>query len=146
VNTAGDPSLTEPLDKLSPEELGRLFPILLTEHNPVWPSQYVIEKEIILKAVGEINIIRISHYGSTSIPGIIAKPMIDNLLEVIDAIDNESLISSLTDIGYLYEPQPRNPAPHIMFMEGYQRGFQDRHFRSMSDTAETGMNYTSEIT
>jgi GrpB-like predicted nucleotidyltransferase (UPF0157 family) len=111
--------LTQSLDKLSPEEMGRLFPIILTEYNPLWPERYETEKEVIGKAVGGKNIIRISHYGSTSVPGIIGKPTIDILLEVINEIDKERLISSLTDLGYLYDPQPRNPAPHMMFMKGY---------------------------
>jgi GrpB-like predicted nucleotidyltransferase (UPF0157 family) len=129
VNTTGDFSLTKPLNNLSPQELGRLFPIILTEYNSVWPSRYVTEKEIILKAVGDNNIVRISHYGSTSIPGIIAKPTIDILLEIIDGIDKESLITSLIGIGYLYDPQPRNPVPHTMFMKGYtQEGFSGQAF------------------
>lgn len=111
--------MTKTLDSLTPEELGRLFPIILIEYHPQWPEQYEREKSGIIKVVGSENIVRISHYGSTSVPGIIAKPTIDILLEVIDEIDTNSLISSLTSIGYGYDPQPRNPAPHMMFMKGY---------------------------
>lgn len=111
--------MTKSLDSLTPEELGRLFPIILTEYDPQWPVRYEIEKSGIIKVVGGENIVRISHYGSTSVPGIITKPTIDILLEVIDEVDLNSLISSLTSIGYGYDPQPRNPAPHMMFMKGY---------------------------
>ncbi|WP_394698641.1 GrpB family protein [uncultured Methanospirillum sp.] len=54
---------------------------------------------------------KLSHYGSTSVPGIIGKPTIDILLKVIDEVDTERLISSFIDIGYLSDSQPRNPGP-----------------------------------
>jgi GrpB-like predicted nucleotidyltransferase (UPF0157 family) len=85
---------------------------------------YSSEKDLIERAVGIQNIVRIRHYGSTSIPGIVAKPTIDILLEVKDDIDTGMLIKNFKDLGYLYDPQPRNPPPHIMFMKGYtQNGF-----------------------
>ncbi|WP_317296485.1 GrpB family protein [Methanoculleus nereidis] len=112
-------NLVKPLNEMSLEELGRLFPIILSEYNPDWPAIYSAEKELIEHAVGRHHIKRISHYGSTSIPGIIAKPTIDILLEVSDDCDNEELIRNLVGIGYLYDPQPRDPPPHMMFMKGY---------------------------
>ncbi|WP_245926547.1 GrpB family protein [Methanospirillum lacunae] len=58
-----------------------------------------------------------------------AKPTIDILLEVIDGIYKETLITSLMGIGYLYDPQPRNPAPHMMFTKGYTpEGFSGQAF------------------
>ena len=111
--------MVKPLDEMSLEELGRLFPIILSEYNPDWPAIYSAEKELIEHAVGKHNIERISHYGSTSIPGIIAKPTIDILLEVSDDCDKEELIRNFVVIGYLYDPQPRDPPPHMMFMKGY---------------------------
>ncbi|WP_301677937.1 GrpB family protein [Methanoculleus methanifontis] len=111
--------MVKPLNEMSLEELGRLFPIILSEYNPDWPAIYASEKELIEHAVGKDHIKRISHYGSTSIPGIIAKPTIDILLEVSDDCDNEELIRNLVDIGYLYNPQPRDPPPHMMLMKGY---------------------------
>nr|WP_319538495.1 GrpB family protein [uncultured Methanospirillum sp.] len=111
--------MTKSLDTLSPEELGRLFPIILTEYDPQWAERYETEKREIIRAVGRDKIVRISHYGSASVPGIISKPTIDILLEVIDEVHTENLISSIINIGYLYDPQPHNPAPHMMFMKGY---------------------------
>ena len=74
--------MAKPLDKMTFEELGRLFPIILSAYNPAWPTLYSAEKALIERTVGTNNIVRISHYGSTAIPGIIAKPTIDILLEV----------------------------------------------------------------
>lgn len=111
--------MAKSLDEMSFGELGRLFPIILSDYNPAWPALYSAEKALIESRIGENNLVRISHYGSTSIPGITAKPTIDILLEVSDDIDKGRLISSFADMGYGYDPQPKNPAPHMMFMKGY---------------------------
>lgn len=104
---------------MSHEELGRLFPIILSEYDPDWPALYAAEKERIEHALDNHTIKRISHIGSTAIPGIIAKPTIDILLEVSDDCDRGELIRRFAEIGYLYDHQPRNPPPHMMFMKGY---------------------------
>lgn len=74
---------------------------------------------MIEKSIDTDNIARISHYGSTAIPGLPAKPTIDVLLEIKDDTDSEKLISAMQGAGYIYSPQPDNPAPHMMFMKGY---------------------------
>jgi GrpB-like predicted nucleotidyltransferase (UPF0157 family) len=105
-------------------ELGRLFPIILVLHDPAWAGLYAAEKDRIVAAVGNKNIARISHYGSTAVPGLIAKPTIDILLEIREGTDTETLIQNITGIGYGYDPQPRDHPPHMMFMKGYSpRGF-----------------------
>lgn len=74
---------------------------------------------MIEKSIDTDNIARISHYGSTAIPGLPAKPTIDVLLEIKDDTDSEKLISAMQGAGYIYSPQPDNAAPHMMFMKGY---------------------------
>ncbi len=117
------------LSEMNSKELGKLFPIIISEYNPQWPRLYLIEKDIIEKAVGILNIIRISHFGSTSVPNLHAKPTIDILLEVYENTDSEKLVHNLEGIGYIYSPQPNNPAPHMMFMKGYKtNGFKGQAY------------------
>jgi len=111
--------MTRQLEEMSREELGKLFPIIIAPYNPLWADLYVTEKNMIEKAIGPSNIVRIQHYGSTAIPGIQAKPTIDILLEVSDNIDTKELIEKFAEIGYKYSPQKNNPPPHMMFMKGY---------------------------
>lgn len=80
---------------------------------------YAVEKSLIEYSIDRKDLIKISHYGSTSIPGIIAKPTIDILLEVARDIDKDKLIRQFRDMGYLYDSQPNDPPPNIMFMKGY---------------------------
>ena len=117
------------INELSVEELGRLFPIILSEPDSKWGEDYSVEKINIEKALGENNIVRIEHIGSTAIPGIIAKPTIDILLEIIDTVENNYIISNLEKMAYQFIPKPGNPPPHMMFVKGYsQSGFSGQAF------------------
>lgn len=121
--------MNKPLNEMSNEELWRLFPIVLSEHIPKWKENYLTEKMMIVQAVGIQYIVRINHYGSTSVPNLIAKPTIDILLEIKEDADIEKLISSIQSVGYIYSEQLNNPAPHMMFMKGYTpQGFKGQVF------------------
>jgi len=60
--------MTEDLNKLSVEDLGMLFPIVLTEYNPEWRNKFLAEKELLLDSLKTVKIIGIEHIGSTAIP------------------------------------------------------------------------------
>ena len=111
--------LEKQLDKMNREELGRLFPIIISEHDPMWHALYLTERSNLEQRIGLNNIVRINHYGSTSVCNLPAKPTIDILLEIQNDMNTEQLISLLKAAGYSYSPQPNNPAPHMMFMKGY---------------------------
>jgi GrpB-like predicted nucleotidyltransferase (UPF0157 family) len=104
---------------VTPEMRAKLFPIILVEHNPQWFNNYLIEKAFIERILGKENIVRISHYGSTSVPGLIAKPTIDILLEIAESVDIAKFIEDMLDNECVYEKQPNNPPPHIVFYRGY---------------------------
>ena len=63
------------------EELWQLFPIILIPYDTSWPEAYRSESLRLREAVGS-DIVRISHIGSTAVPGLTAKPTIDILLEI----------------------------------------------------------------
>lgn len=111
--------MAKELEKMTNEELWELFPIIISEHKTIWKENYCIEKILIEEAIGKYNIARISHIGSTAVHNLLAKPTIDILLEIKDCIETKKLISDMKGIGYRYSPQPKNPAPHMMFMKGY---------------------------
>ena len=129
------------LDKMTDEERWKLFPIILSEHKPVWKKSYLKEKYIVEQAIGLENIVRISHIGSTAIPDLIAKPTIDILVEIKDSTDTARLISVMKQARYRYLEQPKNPPPHMMFIKGYTpKGFKGQvyhiHIRYSGDWDE----------
>jgi len=109
------------LHQMSAEELGRLFPVVLSEYDPQWKDRFLEEKRNILRFVSSDMVAKIEHIGSTAIPGIKAKPVIDILLELNMCSDllAENLKQSFTGNEYHYIAKPENPPPHMMFVKGY---------------------------
>lgn len=101
------------------EELGKLFPIVLSDYNPSWTELYETEKDRIVEAAGADNIYAIHHIGSTAVEGLKAKPTIDILVEIKGNTDLDTLKNAILGIGYEFSWQKGNPPPHMMFMKGY---------------------------
>src|SRR5262245_40304344 len=72
----------------------------LVEYDPAWPELYRREEERIRRALGERALL-IEHAGSTSVPGLAAKPVIDIVLEVADTTDEPAYIPALEGAGYV---------------------------------------------
>jgi GrpB-like predicted nucleotidyltransferase (UPF0157 family) len=73
--------------------------IYLAPYDPTWPAQYEAEAAKIRAALGERAIV-LEHVGSTSIPGMSAKPLLDILLAVADSSDEDAYVPTLTAQGY----------------------------------------------
>ncbi len=73
--------------------------IPLWPYDPTWPAQYAGEEAKIRTALGNTALV-LEHVGSTSIPGISAKPIIDILLAVADSADEDAYVPALTAQGY----------------------------------------------
>lgn len=79
--------------------------IHLEEHNPYWQLYYQREfmdiRRVLTKIVSNDNFF-VEHIGSTSIPQIVAKPIIDILIGVCDFPPNELFLDELTRLGYIF--------------------------------------------
>jgi GrpB-like predicted nucleotidyltransferase (UPF0157 family) len=75
-------------------------PIELREYDPAWPELFEREAERIRAALGD-RVVRLEHVGSTSIPGLAAKPVIDIALEVPDSSDEPAYVPALEAAGYV---------------------------------------------
>ena len=74
----------------------------IQEYNPKWKEQFESLRECLLQTFRDI-VLKIEHVGSTSVPGMVAKPIID--LDLIIANDNETLkkvIDKLENLGYTH--------------------------------------------
>ena len=72
----------------------------LVEYDPKWPELYRLEEDKIRRALGD-GALSIEHAGSTSVPGLAAKPVIDIVLEVADTTDEDAYVPALEDAGYV---------------------------------------------
>jgi RimJ/RimL family protein N-acetyltransferase/GrpB-like predicted nucleotidyltransferase (UPF0157 family) len=113
------------------EDRAALYPIILREYNPEYLAWFNEERDNLTRLIGAENIVRIRHIGSTSVPGLLAKPTIDILLEIADKTDTEKLMAALHEPEYicLNPPDMPTPPPHLMFLKGYTAtGFAERVF------------------
>ena len=74
-------------------------PITLADADPGWAAHYARQEERIRAALGS-RAVRIEHVGSTSVPGLAAKPIIDILLLVMDSADEAAYLPDLDAAGY----------------------------------------------
>ena len=68
-------------------------------HNPAWRVTFLEDSKQIVLAMGE-NVVTIDHIGSTAIPNIYAKPIIDFLIEVKDIAKVDDRNPAMTALGY----------------------------------------------
>ncbi|MCG3197606.1 MAG: GrpB family protein [Candidatus Omnitrophica bacterium] len=73
--------------------------VIVAPHDPAWACEFETEAQLIRDAVGDL-VLRLHHIGSTAIPGISAKPIIDILMEVRDIDELDSRSSSMQCLGY----------------------------------------------
>ncbi|MEU7783759.1 GrpB family protein [Amycolatopsis sp. NPDC049159] len=73
--------------------------VTLVDYDPRWPALFEREAARIRGVLGE-RVLVLEHVGSTSVPGLCAKPIIDILLEVPDSADEETYVPALEAAGY----------------------------------------------
>jgi GrpB-like predicted nucleotidyltransferase (UPF0157 family) len=76
-------------------------PIVIVDYSPAWPLEFERLRDRAAAAVGDIAI-AIEHVGSTAVPGLAAKPVID-LVIVVEPEDVQAAIDRLTAIGYVHQ-------------------------------------------
>ena len=88
--------------------------ILLKPYDDKWPVLFEREKNRISKILKE-RALMIEHIGSTSVPGLTAKPIIDILLVVEDAGKEELYVNDLCEHGYILRIKEPDFENHHMF-------------------------------
>ena len=88
--------------------------IVLVEYDPEWPPLFEREAARIRAALGERALL-IEHVGSTSVPGLAAKPKIDILLEVADTRDEPAYVPDLETAGYVLRIREPDWHEHRLF-------------------------------
>src|SRR5579884_4557732 len=88
--------------------------IELFEHDPHWFERYKREAQRVRDALGA-RVRRLEHVGSTSIPGLPAKPVVDVILEVPDSSDERAYVGALEAAGYVLRIREPDWFGHRMF-------------------------------
>jgi GrpB-like predicted nucleotidyltransferase (UPF0157 family) len=94
--------------------------IEVVDYDPAWPQMFELERESLYRILGAVAI-AIHHIGSTAVPGLSAKPVIDIIVEATSVADIDCHEPAMTSIGY--EPKGEFGIPGRRF---FQKGGDDR--------------------
>jgi GrpB-like predicted nucleotidyltransferase (UPF0157 family) len=75
--------------------------VVLAEPDPSWPACFEEHRQRIVEAVGAVEV---DHIGSTSVPGLAAKPVIDLMAPVVSLAASHDAIAAVVAAGYVHHP------------------------------------------
>ena len=83
-------------------------PIPFVEYDAEWPALFVREEARIRSILGD-RVVRLEHTGSTSVPGLAAKPIVDITMTVPDVTDEPAFVPDLEAAGYVLRIRESEP-------------------------------------
>ncbi len=105
-------------EEIRARTIGELRPlagkILIVDYDSRWPELFRREAGRVRAALGP-RALRIEHTGSTAVPGLAAKPIIDMLLVVAEASDESQYVPALEAAGYVLRIREPGWHEHRMF-------------------------------
>jgi GrpB-like predicted nucleotidyltransferase (UPF0157 family) len=127
--------------------------VRIVPYDPSWPARFEIERALLERAIGRWATGGIYHVGSTAVPGLAAKPVIDILAAINDLRSSRDCFGELADLGYQYapyraeemhwfcKPNPRRRTHHLHLVPTGSRRYRDELafrdiLRSSSDLAD----------
>ena len=125
MRTSGHGERAEPFDNRTPLTEGQIRaatigelkplsgPIRIVNYDPRWPELFGA-RPIASGPLGK-DALRMEHVGSTSVPGLVAKPIIDMLLVVADSADETAYVPALETAGYVLRIREPHWYEHRMF-------------------------------
>jgi GrpB-like predicted nucleotidyltransferase (UPF0157 family) len=125
-------------------------PVEVVAPDPAWPQWYAVVRDRVVAALHD-RVLAIEHVGSTAVPGLWAKPMIDIDLTVADSADEDAWLPDLESVGFVlrvrepdweehrmlrgqepptnlhvFSPDAREPQRHLMFRDWLRSHPDDR--------------------
>jgi GrpB-like predicted nucleotidyltransferase (UPF0157 family) len=97
--------------------------LVISAYDPGWPAVYEQEREAIQRAIGE-RLIGIEHVGSTAVPGLGAKPIVDIMAGLPHLADAQACVAPLAAIGYHFVARAMLDLPDDRYFERWTGGFE----------------------
>lgn len=89
-------------------------PIRLVEYDPEWPEKFRREADRIRAVLGD-RVLQLEHVGSTAVPGLPAKPIVDMLLGLADSADEPAYLPAMESAGYVLRIREPEWHEHRLF-------------------------------
>jgi GrpB-like predicted nucleotidyltransferase (UPF0157 family) len=110
-----EPATAEEIARVTIGEPDRLSsPIEVVDYDPAWPALFERERQRIATALGDRAVL-LEHVGSTSVPGLAAKPRIDIVLAVPNSADEPAYVPDLEAAGYVLRIREPHWYEHRVF-------------------------------
>ena len=97
-----------------PNPMAHRAPIELASYSPQWQLIFETERTVLASVFSELSF-RIEHIGSTAVPGLGAKPIVDVLIGAPSLADIEARIPATEALGYQYMPEHEAVLPQRRF-------------------------------
>ena len=115
--------------------------VTISQYNPDWPQMFELEKEHLLSCLPNELIKRIEHFGSTAVPSLSAKPIIDMLVEITSLEETkQKIVPILEGQGYDYFWRPTfgddTPPFYSWFIKRDSKGNRTHHIHMMENDFE----------
>ncbi len=110
-------------------------PVIMVEYDPRWPTLYEEERNRIVRAAGDL-IVAIEHVGSTAVPNLGGKPIIDIMPAVRRLKDAERCVEPLAGIGYEYVPENNDIIPERRYLHKGPPEARTYHLHMVEHTSE----------
>lgn len=91
-------------DHVEAADSNRDAPVELVPYDSTWPAKFESERELLTAVLRPWLVGKIEHIGSTAVPGLPAKPVIDIMAPVHTLESSRAAIDAATGIGYMYYP------------------------------------------
>jgi len=79
-------------------------PVEVVPYDPAWPARFQEEAEILRRALARWLVGPVEHIGSTAVPGLCAKPVLDIMAGVATLDSSRPAIAAASELGYCYAP------------------------------------------
>ena len=102
--------------------------VSLAQYDPDWPRQFSLEAEFLWSTLPNAIVKTIEHFGSTAVPGLLGKPIIDILVEVSTFEETkEQIVPLLQSYGYDYFWRTDAKVPYPWFIKRNPEGKRTHH-------------------
>jgi GrpB-like predicted nucleotidyltransferase (UPF0157 family) len=88
--------------------------VVIADYDAAWPATFSLEARRLRGVLGE-RVLQLEHVGSTSVPGLPAKPIIDMLLVVANSADEPAYVPDLFGAGYVLRHREPDWFEHRLF-------------------------------
>jgi GrpB-like predicted nucleotidyltransferase (UPF0157 family) len=114
----------------------RLDPIVIVAYDPAWATSFDVERDRVQRALGDVLTRPVEHMGSTAVPGLAAKPIIDMLAVVANIDDAPRAIVRLEAVDWVHAPEPTDALDRSLSFCTPSIAHRTHHLHVVEDASE----------